>query len=299
VRKTSLILISLLVSACGFLDAGDPVIEAHRSGAGYWPQNSRLAVTSALVQGFPSLEVDLVLTADHVAVLSHDPWLHKTCTHSDGSPLDRRIHIRDLPLGDLQADYVCGGLPDSEFPEAEVLAEPVLSFPDFLELVSEFPDVRLHLDVKVEPGDTPRADAFADAMLPLLRDPQLENPWLLSANLPGVIREFESRGGVETVLIWPRFPPGSSDVAIALENEAATALGVRDLVALVRDAGADGIAIPYQLIERRQVEALRDEGVRVQVWTPNSPALLKHYCRWPLDALITDYPGRAPCLSEL
>ena len=52
-----------------------------------------------------------------------------------------------------------------------------------------------------------------------------------------------------------------------------------------------------RLIDRRQVNAARSAGLNVQVWTPNSPELLEEYCKWPVSALITDYPELVPCLA--
>ena len=98
-------------------------------------------------------------------------------------------------------------------------------------------------------------------------------------------------------LIWPRFHPDLNDTKIALTTEFRSALGLVEYVDEARSCSADGIAVPYQLIDRRQVNAARSAGLNVQVWTPNSPELLEEYCKWPVSALITDYPELVPCLA--
>ena len=91
-----MLLLSLL--ACGALDAGaDPIVEAHRGAAGYWPQNSRTSLTSSVAAGYDAIEFDVVITADDQAVISHDPWVHEElCTRADGSPI-RVLLVDDEP----------------------------------------------------------------------------------------------------------------------------------------------------------------------------------------------------------
>ena len=50
----------------------------------------------------------------------------------------------------------------------------------------------------------------------------------------------------------------------------------------------------YQVADRRLFEVAQGEGMRMMLWTLNTEALLAQYSRWPVDALITDYPERAP-----
>ncbi len=293
----------LLISGCGLVDApGTPVVEAHRGAAGYWPQNSRAAMVGSVEAGFPGLEFDLVLTSDGVPVLSHEPWLHEDlCTTVDGEAIEGRVLIQDIALEDLQADYVCGGVSDEEFADAEVIAESIMTFAELLEVIEgSAEDMLLHIDVKYEPdGTTPAADVMAEAVLATWYAAALPNPWFVSANQPAAIEAFETAadGDITTSLIWPRFHPDLNDTKIALTTEFKSVLGLVEYVDEARSCGADGIAVPYQLIDRRQVDAARDVGLQVQVWTPNTPEQLEEYCSWPVDAVITDFPEDAPCLA--
>ncbi len=293
-------LLSLLTCGCGLLDAGaDPAVEAHRGAAGYWPQNSRAAMLGSIDAGYDGLEFDLVLTSDDVPVLSHDPWLHEElCTTVAGELLGERVLIQELDLASLQADYLCGGEPDPDNPDAEVLAETVMTFDELLDAIVDAPDMLFHIDIKYEPGDTPEPAAFAEQVMDRFWAADLPNPSYVSANLPELLGAFESYGDdngydVVTSLAWPRFPPDTNNTAIALSHELATTVGVEELVALAREGGADGLAIPYQVLDRQQVELARQEGLQIQVWTVNDEALLQRFQRWPLDSIITDYPDFA------
>lgn len=289
----------VLVTGCGFFSApGEPLVIAHRIAAGNWPENSRTALLSALEQGYPGLEIDLVLTKDLVPVLSHDPWLDgKYCTDLEGVPLPERIDIQDLTLAELQGNYRCGGLPDEAFPAVTPVADTHVTFDEFIEALRDHPSVLAHLDVKYEPGHTPSAEVFAEEILRRWHDAALPNPWYVSANLPELIRAFKDRdANTPTTLIWPRFTDDTSDTAVALKSEFGRVFGVIDPIKVARDCGADGLAMPYQIIDRHLVETAKAKGLQVQVWTPNSEALLSRFCRWPVDVIITDFPERAACL---
>ena len=295
------ILLVLVGAGCGLVDAGDPLVEAHRGAAGNWPQNSRAALVGSIDAGYPGLEFDLVLTLDGVPVISHDPWIHtELCTTTNGQELLARVYIKDLDLQNLQDNYMCGGVPDDEFPEAEVLAEPIWTFEGLLAYVAaSSSDTLLHIDVKYEPGLTPGPDVMAEAVLDIWENAGLDNEHFFSANSAEMLAAINTLGDYQTSLIWPRFTEdidGVSDTSVALKNEFKGALGLIEYVDLAEEAGADGLAIPYQLIDWRQVQVARDHGLEIGVWTPNSEDLLEEYCEWPVDLVITDFPERAPCL---
>lgn len=303
--RTSLAVLLLLAAACAPNAA--PIVEAHRFGAGEFPQNSLSALKNTVAKGWPAIEFDLVLTKDLVPVVSHDPWVHQTlCTRADGTalpqPKEERIFVKDLTLDELQSGFVCGGVPDESQPGAKVVAEPMISLAQVVEELRAAPSMLVHLDVKYEPGMTADADTFAREILAVWRGAALPNPWYVSANLPECLRAFKALangGEVPTSLIWPRFPPDSESqqVAIALKSEAMTGmLGFQSLVSLAKDAQADGLAIAYQVADREAIQTARAAGLKVQLWTLNSDPLLSTYCDWPIDGLITDLPGSAPCL---
>lgn len=303
--------LALLLSGCGFFPAGGkPVVEAHRGGASELPQNSRAAMLNAIEKRYPGLEFDIALSKDGVPVLSHDPWVHQTlCTRANGTPLPQakedRIFIRDLTLDEIKDGFVCGGVRDETQPDAQLVAEPMMSFDELIDELKkgDAPDMLIHIDVKYEPGMSAEPESFAEQVLSRWRAAKLPNPWYVSANLPEALRAFkaletdEEGGAVPTSLIWPRFPPDSESqqVSIALGAEFAGRLGLSHAVSLAREAQADGIAIPYQVVDREVVEAARRAGLQVQVWTLNSPVLLDTFCNWPVDSVITDMPAEAPC----
>ena len=277
-----------------------PLIVAHRAAPAHWPENSRTAVMGSLERGYPGIEIDLLLTRDHVPVIAHDPWLDpKDCTYSDGEELEERVLIQDVTLDDLEANYVCGGNRDPAFPDAEVIADSLLTLDELIELLRPHPETSIQLDVKYEPGLTPDPEIFAEEILSRFTGAGLDNPWYVSANLPELLlafRDWMAGDPIETVLIYPRFPPDSDSTSVGLRTELLSTLGIRDALGAARRSNADGIAWPFELFDWHTATAARDAGLSVMVWTVNEEAHLERFCEWPLDAIITDFPERAPCL---
>lgn len=295
------------LAALGCAPDARPLVEAHRGGAGYYPQNSRTAMTRALERhAWDAIELDLGLTADRVPVLSHDPWVHESlCARVDGQPSAGRVRLDGLPFAALTAGWECGGLPDPDFPNAALFAEPVMALDELLAMLPDSdPDLLVHLDVKYEPGWTPPAEEFATEILGRWFDVDPPQRFVVSANTAEGVAAFEQWGranghDVRTWLAWPTFPVDADPVSIVLGSEGRAALGLEDPRALAEEAGADGLAIYWELARRGQVAAARADGLDVALWTLNDRDLLRAHASWPVTSLITDYPGDLPDLGEL
>ncbi len=300
VRGAALTALALLTAACGWADPpGEPRVIAHRSAAGYWPENSRTAIAGALAAGYPGIEIDLVLTKDSVPVIAHDPWVKGTlCTRADGAEIreDEDLLVRDYSLDELHTNFRCGGVRDPATPNAELVADTHLPFDEFLQMMKDHPETWVQLDIKYEPEFTADPQTFAKEILDRWEAAGLPNRVYASANLPEVLRAFKERKpDLETTLIWPRFPPGDNTTFVGLGNEFQNTFGFQDLMGRIEEADADGIAVAWQVADRHALEQVRAEGYRVGLWTVNTPALLTKYCAWPTDLLITDFPEDAPC----
>ena len=287
----------VLSAGCGLQDAaGERLVVAHRAAAGRWPENSRVAVQGTLAAGYPAFEVDIVLTQDGVPVLAHDPWVsEKLCTTTEGAPLEQRVLIKDLTLDALRAGYVCGGVPDPDNPDAEVVPGSHMTLDELIAELSSAPTVAVYLDLKYGPLTLPIED-FRQQILSRWRAARLPNPLYVEATLPEGVRAFADEPDVHALLGWPRIEPGSSGVGEVLGTEFAQTFGFDDPSDAARDLGAEGFTAPYQVLRRRSAEAAYADGLTIVLYTLNETSLLDHYCGWPVDQLITDYPERAPCL---
>jgi glycerophosphoryl diester phosphodiesterase len=64
------------------------------------------------------------------------------------------------------------------------------------------------------------------------------------------------------------------------------------LVDSVERAGATSAALHVSLATRRRVDALRERGLGVAVWTVNSATIARRLERLGVDAMMTDHPAR-------
>ena len=78
-------------------------LQAHRGGRGLLPENTLAAFENALAMGVTTLELDIAITADGVAVISHEPYLNPAIVRdregrwlASTGPLIRSLTLREL-----------------------------------------------------------------------------------------------------------------------------------------------------------------------------------------------------------
>jgi len=302
-RWTECVVILGAVGLYGCVDsksAGGPMVEAHRGGAGYWPANSITAVEGAIASGCESIEIDLFLAGDLVPVLSAYPFLDETtCTTVDGAWIDERVWLYTMRLDDLQADYLCGAVPDPSFPGAAVDPAPLATLDDLIDVLESDPDLNVHLDMQYHPNVSHEPEVFAAEVMERWWAAGLPNPLTVTADRPETLAAFDERASqvdvtLTTGLNWPWLPPVGSTSWVALWHELITTIGFEDAVAEAVDAGADGISIPVGLLQKRWIERAHQEGITVLVGPVNDPKVQETMSRWGVDTISTDYPELQP-----
>jgi glycerophosphoryl diester phosphodiesterase len=286
----------LIFLGCGFLKVEDPPeVEAYRMGTSLFPENSASALNNALDLGWPAVEVDVLLTADGQVVVHNGPAIESPrCTHADGSAFSEPLWIFEQDLADLKADVLCGGAAQEEFPEAAVIAEPLLSLQEVLTAIGTAA-LKLHLDLKIQEGHTADAATSAAALRAEMAD--FPNEWWVTGSTEVVVAALHSEDpSMKIWLDWPALSEDDDAAAAGLAALLALELGTGDPVAAARRSGADGISLPYEVLDLNTVEGAESAGLRVQTRVINGQVALDRYCEWPIYSLISDYPQRAPCL---
>lgn len=283
---------------CGFVDAdGRPRIEAHRAGAGNYPENSRTAVEQAFTAGYAGIEVDVALTRDGLPVLNHgtalDPVL---CTTAGGGPIDE-VTLAEHTFEELRTGYVCGGVPDPAHPDAQVIADTLMQYDEFLDFARLGDgDIVLHLDLQDTP-DSADVDTVADEVLRRTFERGIAQEFTVSTPYDELIDACEdfARGQgreVTTARVWPRNGDDVGPLGVGVGDLAST-LGAVDLVALARGAGADAVIAAWPLVDRRDVALAERSGVPVTLG-PVEGGDLDAAFRWRVGTLMTDTPEDAP-----
>jgi glycerophosphoryl diester phosphodiesterase len=291
---------------CAALPAVAFDLQGHRGARGLAPENTVVAFQRALQEGADTLELDVMLTADGVAVVSHDPALHPDLTRDaagrwlDGTgPL-----IRSLTLAQLQAYDVGRARPGSRTARDFPLQQPAdgQRIPTLKQVLAlGGPATRFNIEIKLDPR-VPEQFAPAEALV------------------DAVVREVAAAGAGPRVLVqgfnWnvlqrvQRVAPQLQTSYLTMQRPNANTVASPDWMAgfslaaqgsvprMVKAAGGQWWAPNFRDVTAESVREAQSLGLKVAVWTVNEPADLQQMLALGVDALITDYPDRARTLRR-
>jgi glycerophosphoryl diester phosphodiesterase len=237
---------------------------AHRGFSREGLENSMAAFRAAVELGYRYLETDVHTTSDGVLLLFHDDSLDRVT--------DGRGRISELTAAEVAAARIGG-------------REPV---PLFDELVTEFPEVRLNLDVK----DWSSVRSLADG---------IERH---HAHQRVLVASFSDRRR-RAVLKLLSLPVASS--AGVMTNTLFVVLGPlmpaawlrRVLRHALRDVQALQVPVRYgafRVVTAGYVRRAHALGLLVHVWTINDPAEMRRLLELGVDGIVTD---RADLLKQV
>jgi glycerophosphoryl diester phosphodiesterase len=284
--------------------------QGHRGARGLVPENTLPGFAEALRIGVHTLELDVVVTADGVPVVLHDPVLNPEQTRGPdggwltGSPLP----VGELTLEQLKRYDVGRAKPGSRtaerFPEQQ--GRDGVTIPTLAEVIAlaeaqSGGEARYNIETKISPehpGLTPAPEAFAEAVIAVLREAGvIERATVQSFDWRTLQRVQVAEPELTTAYLtaerdWldniRRDEAGGSPWLAGHDIEDAEGL----VPVLVDRAGGD-IWSPYYR-DLREVD-LRDAhklGLRVIVWTVNDPDDMASLIELGVDGIITDYPDR-------
>ena len=294
-------------------------IQAHRGGIGLTTENTLQAFATALELGVTTLELDIQITEDQFAVVTHDRQVSDLkCDDTEPAfPGDPEFPYVGKFIKDLTLEQVwtldCGQpLPD--FPDQQVVEGariPLLS--EVLALVNCYKanQVWLNIETKVEAGaphETAPREQFVQITAQDVRKAGLLNRV--------TIQSFDFGALIRMGEVEPRLP------LVALDNRdflqvgqtgASPWLGGYDIddfggsvVKLAAFIGADALSpvhghpqngkvtdpdyVPYTTPEL--VAEAHAAGLAVIPWTIDDPATMASLLDAGVDGIITNYPDR-------
>ena len=257
---------------------------AHRGASARAPENTMEAFQLAREAGAGVLEMDLQMTRDERIVVMHDSTVERT---TNGSGAVRHASFEKLRGLDAGYSFTPGGIPDQGPPPSgeRVYRDSGVRVPEFSEVLAEFPEMRLNVEIKAESPGIERA-----VLQEILRA-GAEERVLVASHEHSVIRRFRevSEGEIETA-------------ASVREVVRFYALSVLRLEGLVKPP-YDALQIPVQrrgltLASPRMIEAAHSRGVRVDVWTIDEPREMRRLLGRGTDAIITNRPAELRVVLE-
>ena len=269
--------LALLFSASGM--AID--VQGHRGTRGNLPENTLPAFKRALEIGVDTLELDCGITRDGVVVVHHDRRLNPDVARGpDGKWVTAPAPtIYSLTFDELQK-YDVGRLrPGSEYAKRFPNQKPLdgTRVPRLADLFSmaKQSKVRFNIETKLlptHPDETVGPEAFARALIAEFRKAGMTRR--------AVIQSFDYR----TLRIVEKEAPEIETVYLTEITDA--------VPAKVHALGAKIWSPDFRAITPHVMGEARRLGLRVVVWTPNTPEEIASMIDAGVDGIISDYPER-------
>ncbi len=273
-----------------FIDIPSPDFQGHRGARGLLPENTIPSFLKALELGMKTIELDLVLTADSVLLVSHEPWFnHQISTHPDGTPVtepeSRLLNIFKMSTAEAQS-FDVGSRGNPGFPDQKpkpaikpTLKESVLSIENWVQTQNS-PQVWYNIELKSDPHDYdvyyPQPGTYTKLLLEELSQLEILNRTVVQSFDPNILIELRKQNPFVRLAILV----GGSD---PFETH------------LNRLEFTPEIYSPhYSLVDETLIKKVRENGMSIVPWTINSTEEMQRLLDLGVDGIITDYPNRVP-----
>lgn len=264
-------------------------LQGHRGARGLFPENTLEGFTASLAFGLDSIELDVAVTADGVAVVVHDPVLNPSLTRgTDGAWLSAAgPAIHSLTLSQVQAYDVGRARPGSDVARAHPDQAPHdgARIPTLAAVFAALQEsgVRIDVELKTDP-DRPDLTVSPEEMADIV---------VACAAGAGAlsrlaVRSFDWRG----LRHMQRRHPAVA-LAWLTGNGQGPETPSRVAAEAARSSGIATWAPQHAILEAAQLRDAQARGLRVVPWTVNAPDDMARLIAWGVDGLCTDRPDLA------
>jgi len=265
-------------------------LQGHRGCRGLMPENTVAGMIKALEIGITTLEMDVVITADHQVILSHEPFFnHEISTKPGGSPVteaeEKSLNIYRMTYEEVKG-YDVGLLPHPRFPEQLKMpaVKPLLS--DVFIAVKDWckkhhkPVPWFNIETKCLPGTDnvyhPAPEPFADLLIKVIEEHGMEKK--------AIIQSFDFR---TLIYMGKKYPNFLLAALVELEDKGTLQTHL-DALGFVPQIYSPA----YENVDTALVSACRQKGIKLIPWTVNNADEAAQLLKIGVDGLITDYPDR-------
>jgi len=298
-RLAACLLASLWLSAVHAFD-----LQGHRGARGLAPENTLAGFEAALAVGVSTLELDVVITADGVPVISHDTAPNPDITRDAGG---RWLQARGRPFFELTLEQLqeldVGRINPvsryaTDFPgQRPADGQRIPTLAELFERVQALraEQVRFNIETKINPlraGESPEPEAFVRAVVDVVR------AWGMGSRVS--IQSFDWRTLAAAQRLAPELPVVHLTAQLPRMNTLDSGhwtggLHLRDhadVPALVAAAGGQTWSPHHSNLSQRLISRARRLGLQVIPWTVNEVTDMERLLDWGVDGIITDYPDR-------
>lgn len=265
-------------------------IQGHRGCRGLIPENTIPAMIHALELGVNTLEMDVVITADSMVVLSHEPFFnHEISRHPNGNPVfeneERDLNIYKMTYEQVK-QFDVGLQPHPRFPEQKKMTayKPLLS--DVIQAVKTWcsengkPMPFFNMETKCLPqGDNlyhPEPERFVDLLLAVLEKEGITKE--------AIIQSFDFR---TLTYARKRYPQITLAALVEPDDKGTLQDHLNDL-GFVPEIYSPA----WERVDTALVRVCGEQGMKVIPWTVNDTATSALLKKLGVHGIITDYPDR-------
>lgn len=245
------------------------LVHGHRGARARRPENTIPAFRYAIEHGVDVLELDVAVTKDNVAVVSHDPLINATICSGPKTG----IPIHTLSLAELN-EYDCGAKKNPNFStQVPVPGTRIPTLDDVFDL-SKGTRVWFNVETKIfadKPELTPGPEEFTKMILDLIRKHGIEKRVILQS--------FDPR----TLRVMKKLDPSIPRAAL-FETD-------RNWPEVAREFEATLYSPDYHLVTKERVAQAHASGLQVAPWTVDKPEDWQKMADANVDAMITDDPA--------
>ena len=263
-------------------------VQGHRGCRGLLPENTIPAFKKAIDLGVTTLELDLVVSKDHVVIISHEPFFsHEISKDPDGNIIaeatELRHNIYDLTYDDIKT-YDVGSKGNPRFPGQELFKVHKPSFYDMVTEIEKYviekgakkPLYNIEIKRKPKFDNTYHPDAETYAKLVV---EQVEKLNIVDRTF---IQSFDIQSLQETQKINKNIK-----LVYLIENQNMISDNIEAL------GFTPEVYSPYfKLIDESVLSYCKKNKMQLIPWTVNELDDMKHMISLQVDGIITDYPDR-------
>ncbi len=228
---------------------------AHRGSNIYYPENTILAFEKALETGILALELDVHLTEDNKIVVIHDETTERT--------FETNLTIKDTPLNILQ----------TLTPRRELFKHNpkcnICELKDVIKLILPYPNVILNIELKNDLCNYPNLEQL---VIDTIIQYDIKNRVIISS--------FNH----ESLKICKNIDPTIFVGALSHNS-------TENIVEEAVKNNFDAIHLYHDLLKHPAVvKKAHDNGLKVNVYTVNSPEQMRDMLALNIDGIFTDDP---------
>ena len=231
---------------------------SHRGHSHKAPENTLASVAESIAVGADVCEFDVRTTADGHVVLMHDATVDRT-TNGSGA-------IAEMTLADAQL------LDAGAWKSPDYIGRPVPSLDEVFQLMAPAAQSAL-VELK--------SPSAAEGTIAAARKYSMLHRTIALSEEPAVLKRIQAiEPNITRALLCTAFPQNVKGILSRTDW----------LIAQARKASAEIVDIDYRFTSPRMIAALHHAGLKVWVWTVNSPQIMNCLIDWNIDAIASDKP---------